>query len=85
VNVIATSLIVPDEAVTTTWVSTGTVAPCSTLTVSCTGAAAVGVGEADVAVAAAEPEFCRFDVDGGGVVPHPASASAEEAPTKPTT
>jgi hypothetical protein len=50
VNVIATSLIVPDEAVTTTCVSTGTVAPCATLTVSCTGAAAVGVGDADEAV-----------------------------------
>jgi hypothetical protein len=46
----ATSVMVPDDALTTTWVSTGTVAPCATLTVSCTGAT-VGVGDADEAVA----------------------------------
>jgi hypothetical protein len=45
----------------------------------------VGVGDADEAVAWADEELCGPVVDVDGAVPQPATAIAEEAPTKPTT
>jgi len=85
VNVIATSVIEPCEAVTVRRVSTGTVAPSVTLVVSWTGAAVVGVADVAATAGAEVSDAGELVKDVGPLFAQPARTRADPAPAKPTT